>query len=352
MSLPSYPSSASARPEARLSVNSPDYRDRLVLEYRMPAPGQAVESEGNDVVIGLTQTPKTLPPKYFYDDLGSQLFEAITGLPEYYLTRTERSILAASAEAIAQTVGSCDLIELGSGSSSKTRLLLDAFQQADQSIRYIPVDVSGGILKDSAHALLAEYPTLAVHGLVGTYDVALAHLPATKLPHRLIAFIGSTLGNLSPRECHQFFEQVSRALAPGDFFLLGVDLHKDTPTLEAAYDDAQGVTAAFNLNMLNHLNWRFVGNFDLTQFRHVSLYNDRDRQIEMYLESLSNQTVTLQALDLTVLFMAGERLLSEISRKFEVYSLFQELLGHGLQVIHTFQDPRSWFALLLCRKQL
>ena len=326
-------------------------RDRLTLEYRTSVASLTTEEDGQDVITGLTQTPKSLPPKYFYDDHGSQLFEAITELPEYYLTRTERQILERSAGAIVDQVGPCDFVELGSGSSSKTRILLDVYRQRRCSLRYVPVDVSGGILEESARALLTEYPLLTVHGLVSTYESALANLPTAAFSHRMIAFIGSTLGNLSPSRCQVFFQAVSQALAVGDYFLLGVDLHKDTATLEAAYNDAQGITAAFNLNMLSHLNWRFQGNFDLAQFRHIAIYNDRDRQIEMYIESLRDQTVTLKALNLTLSFTQGERLLSEISRKFDPHRLSEELLTHGLRVRQTFTNEKQWFAILLCERQ-
>ena len=335
----------------RSPLAPPMERDRLTIEYRTAVDLAEITAAGQDVISGLTRTPKTLPPKYFYDDHGSQLFGAITTLPEYYLTRTERQILTTFASAIAQHVGPCDLIELGSGSSSKTRVLLDAYQQQAAPLRYVPVDVSGGILEDSARALLSDYPHLTVQGLVGTYEAALAALPPTDLPRRMIAFIGSTLGNLSPTQAQHFFHQVSQALTPGDYFLLGVDLHKDTATLEAAYNDAQGITAAFNLNMLSHLNWRFQGNFDLTQFRHRAIYNEGDRQIEMYLISLMAQTVTLKALDLTVTFAPGERLLSEISRKFDPACLAEDLRGHQFTVAQTFTDAQQKFALLLCQKQ-
>lgn len=326
-------------------------RDRLIIEYRTTASAASSVTEGADVIAGLTQTPKSLPPKYFYDDRGSQLFEAITELPEYYLTRTERQILEASAGQIAQQVGPCDLIELGSGSSSKTRLLLDAYRQQRLPLHYIPVDVSGGMLEDSARSLLREYPVLTIHGLVSTYEGALGHLPDTDLPSRMIAFIGSTLGNLSPENCQGFFQIVGAALKVGDYFLLGVDLHKDTATLEAAYNDRQGITAAFNLNMLNHLNWRFQGNFNPAQFCHVAIYNETHRQIEMYIESLRHQVVTLKALDLTLRFEQGERLLSEISRKFDINTLSQELMQYGLSVVRPFTDEQQRFGLLLCQRR-
>lgn len=343
------PSASSGR--AKSPVSLVESRDRLILENRMAVTDTSIQRRGQDVIQGLTQQPKTLPPKYFYDARGSELFEAITALPEYYLTRTERQILADSAGAIAATVGPCDLVELGSGSASKTRLIFQAYQHHDLPLRYVPVDVSGSMLEASAHDLLQDYDNLTIHGLVSTYDQALNNLPDTDLPRRLIAFIGSTLGNLAPEPEYRFFRQVSQALAIGDYFLLGVDLHKDTPTLEAAYDDAQGVTAAFNLNMLQHLNRRFDGNFDLSQFRHVARYNEGDRQIEMYIESLTDQTVTLPALDLTVDFAQGERLLSEISRKFDPQQLTQELAEFGLRVADRFTDERDQFALLLCQKQ-
>ncbi len=345
------PTSPRSGPKAQSSADVAHIGDRLVLENRLDSIHDTTSAPGADVIAGLTQTLKTLPPKYFYDAHGSELFEQITELPEYYLTRTEREILATYAGAIADTVGPCDLVELGSGSASKTRLLFNAYQQRNLSLRYVPVDVSGTMLETSAQTLLTEYENLTVHGLVSTYDQALQALPATDYPRRLIAFIGSTLGNLAPEPEQRFFQQVSKALEVGDYFLLGVDLHKETATLEAAYDDSQGVTAAFNLNMLQHLNRRFGGDFDLTQFRHVAFYNEGDRQIEMYIESLVDQTVTLQALDLTVSFTQGERLLSEISRKFDPTVLTTELSAFNLAVQKIFTDTDRRFALLLCQKR-
>ncbi|WP_428843064.1 L-histidine N(alpha)-methyltransferase [Sphaerothrix gracilis] len=323
--------------------------DRLTLQNGL---NSGAETEmGQDVIHGLTQQPKTLPPKYFYDDRGSQLFEQITQLPEYYLTRTETQILKSSAAAIAQFTGPCELVELGSGSSTKTRLLLDAYQAAGYPLRYLPIDVSGGMLKDSALQLLQDYSTLQVHGLVSTYETALAHLPKAKLPSRMIGFIGSTLGNLTPAACQAFLAKISQALQPQEYFLLGVDLRKPKAVLEAAYNDSQGGTEAFNLNMLHHLNWRFDGNFEVSQFKHVAFYNEVEHQVEIYIESLVEQTVRLAALDLRVHFAQGERLLSEISRKFDVQVLTQELAGFNLSVLKTFTDERDWFALLLCQRQ-
>ncbi|UFP95484.1 L-histidine N(alpha)-methyltransferase [Gloeobacter morelensis] len=307
-----------------------------------------VAGEGADVVAGLSASAKTLPPRYFYDDAGSALFERICGLEEYYLTRTETAILQERSAEIARITGECELVELGSGSATKVRLLLDAYKKVRR--RYLPIDVSAGILESSARQLLIDYPDLTVHGLVGTFEQGLAGLPATLLASRMIAFLGSTLGNLTPAECDAFFGRVGAALAPGEYFLLGVDLHKDTATLEAAYNDREGITAQFNLNMLRHLNWRYGGNFNLDRFRHVAFYHEQARQIEIYLESLEAQSVRLERLDLTVQLAAGEAIMTEISRKFDLDGLAAELQSHGLAAIQRYSDPVRRFGLLLCRR--
>jgi len=306
---------------------------------------------GEDVINGLTQTPKTLPPKYFYDDHGSLLFEKICELPEYYVTRTETQILQNYASEIAHLTGPCELVELGSGSSTKTRILLDAYQELGHPLHYLPIDISGGILEQSAHSLLKEYPTLHIHGIVSTYETALKHLNPSPLPNRMIGFIGSTLGNLKPEDCHTFFAHVVEALQPGDYFLLGVDLHKSKSILEPAYDDSQGVTAAFNLNMLRHLNRLFSGNFDLSQFEHLAFYNEKEHQIEMHLKSLKNQTVELKTLNLTVEFQEGETIHTEISRKFQFEQIQAELKTLGLVSLKNWTDQNQWFGLMLCQLQ-
>ncbi|MBL1175442.1 L-histidine N(alpha)-methyltransferase [Pantanalinema sp. GBBB05] len=324
--------------------------DRLHIEVLGNSSQEsAQEISGQDVMHGLTQQPKTLPPKYFYDDRGSQLFEQICELPEYYLTRTETTILQNCAAAIATITGECELVELGSGSSTKTRLLLDAYQALAYPLHYIPIDISAGILKESTHQLLIEYPNLKIHGLVGTYEQALQHLATPHLPKRLLFFLGSSLGNLSPAECDQFFHQIRSALQPGEYFLLGVDLHKSTDLLEAAYNDRQGVTAEFNLNMLRHLNQRFQGNFDLTQFEHWSFYNESLHQIEMHLRSLRSQTVELTALNFNVSLASGETIRTEISRKFDLTETQQQLQEIGLNPLQVWTDQHTWFGLLLCQ---
>ncbi|MBW4489713.1 MAG: L-histidine N(alpha)-methyltransferase [Trichocoleus desertorum ATA4-8-CV12] len=304
---------------------------------------------GKDVVEGLSKAPKSLPPHYFYDDRGSQLFEQICELPEYYLTRTETAILQQYASAIAQITGPCELVELGSGSAIKTRILLDAYAALDQPLHYMPIDVSAGILESSARDLLIDYPTLQVHGLVSTYELALAKLEPAQLPTRMICFLGSSLGNLTPAECEVFFSQVKASLKPGEYFLLGFDLQKSPEVLEAAYDDSQEITAAFNLNMLAHLNGRFQGDFDISQFEHVAFYNQSLHQIEIYLKSLRSQTVHLRSLNLTLEFAAGETIHTEISRKFDLSLMQQDLKAKGLNPIQAWSDPKQWFGLVLCQ---
>jgi L-histidine Nalpha-methyltransferase len=306
-------------------------------------------NHSEDVIQGLTQTPKSLPPKYFYDDRGSELFEQICELPEYYPTRTEALILSQYANEIAQITGKCELIELGSGSSTKTLFLLDAYQQIDSLCRYMPVDVSAGILKTSVLKLEKKYPSLSIEGIVGTYEQALAEIASTASQSRMIFFLGSSMGNFTPQENDHFLCQIAHTLNPGDYFLLGIDLQKPKDILEAAYNDAQGVTAAFNLNMLAHLNWRFQGNFDLDSFTHQAIYNQTDAQIEMYLHCQKSHWVFLEALDYKVFLEAGESILTEISRKFDLEIMQKELETHGLKTLKTWTDSQQWFGLILCQ---
>lgn len=312
---------------------------------------EASVDEGAAIIQGLKQTPKTLPCQYFYDDRGSQLFEQICDLPEYYPTRTEQSILETYAAEIAQLTGACELVELGSGSSRKTRLLLEAYSQKNDQLQYCPIDVSAGILKTTALELLHQYPKLKLCGLAGTYEQALDQLPPAELENRMLIFLGSTMGNLNPVECDRFLERVRNALQPGEFFLLGIDLQKDSAVLEAAYNDAQGVTAAFNLNLLNHLNWRFQGNFKLDQFAHWAFYNTVEHQIEMHLRSLVTQTVALESLGFQTTLQAGETIHTEISRKFHLPTLVKTLETYAFQPLQVWTDPNNWFGLLLCQRQ-
>ncbi len=335
--------------ETTNSASTKDNRLHLERLVSAKAPTATEIKAGCDVVSGLTQTPKSLPPKYFYDDRGSNLFELICQLPEYYVTRTEAAILEECAGAIANLTGPCEIVELGSGSSTKTRILLDAYSQREYPLHYLPIDISPTILESSAFQLLAEYPSLQIHGLVSTYELALAKIAPSPLPTRMICFLGSTLGNLSPEECDVFFTQIVGALQPGEYFLLGIDLDKSKEILEPAYDDSQGVTATFNLNMLRHLNRKYEGNFDLTQFEHWAFYNQAECQIEMHLKSKKAQTVNLRALNLTVEFAVGETIRSEISRKFKLPNMQEQLASRGLAPVQVWIDPNQWFGLILCQ---
>jgi dimethylhistidine N-methyltransferase len=328
-----------------------------ILHQHNSAINQAISKDGDDVIQGLTKSPKSLPPKYFYDDIGSELFEQICDLPEYYPTRTEAWILNQYADEIAATTGSCELVELGSGSSTKTHYLLSAYQKAANSstgsvpdtFSYIPIDVSGGILKTTVLHLQEKYPDLCLEGLLGTYEEALLYLGKNHGRSRMIFFLGSSIGNFTHAESNDFLNKVSHALTQGDYFLLGIDLQKPKEILEAAYNDAQEVTAAFNLNMLAHLNWRFQGDFDLDLFTHQAIYNEVDHQIEMYLHARSQHQVSLDILDLKLKFQAGESILTEISRKFDLEKIQVQLRSQGLETVKIWTDPQKMFGLVLCQ---
>ncbi|MEU3549763.1 L-histidine N(alpha)-methyltransferase [Streptomyces longwoodensis] len=295
-----------------------------------------------DVLHGLTTTPKTLPPKWFYDAHGSALFEQITDLPEYYPTRAEREILDARATEIAAASGARTLVELGSGSSEKTRLLLDALTGLRA---YVPVDVSESALTGAGQALAAERPRLQVHALIADFTRPL-ELPDTPGP-RLVAFLGGTIGNLLPAERARFLAAVRALLAPGDALLLGTDLVKDEQVLVRAYDDAAGVTAAFNKNVLAVVDRELGADFDLDAFDHVALWDAEQEWIEMRLRSRTAQTVKVPALGLAVDFAAGEELRTEVSAKFRQDGVRVELAEAGLELTHWWTDTEGRFALSL-----
>ena len=309
------------------------------------------KDDGEDVISGLTTQPKTLPPKYFYDARGSQLFEQICQLPEYYPTRTEASILQQYASNIAGIAKKVELVELGSGSSTKTRFLLDAYSALNSALTYIPIDVSGSILKDSANSLLKDYPQLSIRGQVGTYQQCLNDIQITDEKRKMVLFLGSSIGNFNQQECDRFLDLVSNSLDTGDYFLLGIDLQKPKEILEAAYNDSQGITAAFNHNMLQHLNWKFQGNFDPNLFQHKAIYNTLEHQIEMYLVANKAHTATLQVLDLVVDFAEKETIRTEISRKFNLTEMTEYLEKKQLKLCQSFTDVNEWFGLLLCQKK-
>jgi L-histidine N-alpha-methyltransferase len=298
-----------------------------------------------DVAAGLTSVPKELPSKWFYDEEGSALFDAITRLPEYYPTRRERAILEARAGEVAELTGAEILIELGSGTSEKTRRLLDALRAAGTLRRFVPFDVDAATLEGAAGAVAAEYPGIEVEPLVGDFEGDMGRLPGGG--RRLVAFLGSTIGNLGPEARGGFLGGIGAVLEPGDAFLLGVDLVKDVTRLEAAYDDAAGVTAAFNRNLLARINRELGADFVPDRFDHIARF-DRDTEwIEMLLRSTVDQVVTVGALDLTVTFAAGEEMRTEISAKFRPLGIEAELAAAGLAPLRFWTDPDGDFGLSL-----
>ncbi|MEU7719059.1 L-histidine N(alpha)-methyltransferase [Streptomyces tibetensis] len=295
-----------------------------------------------DVHRGLTGRPKSLPPKWFYDAHGSDLFEEITELPEYYPTRAEREILLARSGDIAAATRARTLVELGSGSSEKTRHLLDALTDLHT---YVPVDVSESALDQAGQALAAERPGLDVHALIADFTAELT-LPDTPGP-RLVAFLGGTIGNLLPAERAAFLASVRALLAPGDALLLGTDLVKDEEVLVRAYDDGAGVTAAFNKNVLTVINRELGGDFEPNAFDHVAVWDAGHEWIEMRLRSRTAQTVKVPALDLAVDFAAGEEMRTEVSAKFRQEGVRAELSAAGLDLTHWWTDGAGRFALSL-----
>jgi L-histidine Nalpha-methyltransferase len=304
-----------------------------------------------DVLRGLTAQPKHLPPKYFYDARGSALFEEITALPEYYPTRTEAALLAAHVDEIAALSGAGTLVELGSGSSAKTRLLLDAFLRAGSVRRYVPQDVSEAALRGALDALAQQYPELALHGVVGDFTRHLDRLPSGDGPgdRRLVAFLGGTIGNLVPAERAVFLERLRAAAAPGEQLLLGAALVTDPEVLVAAYDDAAGVTAEFNRNVLRVLNRELHADLDVDAFAHVALWDAEREWIEMRLRAGRAMAVTVRDLGLVVDIAAGEEVHTEISAKFRPAGLAAELAAAGYAVRRTWVDPLERFALTLAR---
>lgn len=315
----------------RLAVND-GYHEQLEIDARK----------------GLTSTPKTLPPKYFYDARGSQLFEAITRLPEYYQTRTETAILADIAEQVIADVRPSEIVELGSGASRKTRLLLEAMRAAGTGDHYVPFDVSEDALVDATLTLIGDYPWLRVGGVIGDFDHHLGRIP--RGGRRLVAFLGSTIGNLHPDKHPPFLRDVAGLLDDGDAFLLGVDLVKDVSTLEAAYDDAQGVTAEFNRNVLAVLNRELRADFPLDAFAHVARYRADEGWIEMALRAERDLVVHLDALDLDVDFARGEELRTEISCKFTRQGVEAACSAAGLALHQWHTDPDGRFALALATR--
>lgn len=308
-------------------------------------PDELADQMAHDVRAGLLATPKELPPKYFYDGRGSDLFDEITRLDEYYPTRTESQILAQRAGLIATLTQAHTLVELGSGTSEKTRLLLRALSEEGTLQQFVPFDVDPVVLKGASVTVAAEFPGVVVSPVVGDFEHHLDKLPVS--PRRLVAFLGSTIGNLAPRQRAEFLGDVRRGLAAGDAFLLGLDLVKSPQRLVAAYDDSSGVTAEFNKNVLAVINRQLGADFDLAAFDHVALWDPDEEWIEMRLRSVRRQSVHVAALGLEVEFGSGEELRTEISAKFRRDRVTEELATAGLRLTQWWTDPAADFALTL-----
>jgi L-histidine N-alpha-methyltransferase len=304
----------------------------------------------DDVLDGLTRPAKELPPKHLYDARGSELFDRITELPEYYPTRAERAILEARADDIVATTGARELVELGAGTAAKTRVLLDAMARAGTLWRYVPFDVDGGMVRDTAAALAEEYPGLEVDGITGDFEHDLAEIPPPQPgAPRIVAFLGGTIGNFAPGSRRRFLRELGARLDDDSFLLLGTDLVKDPAVLEAAYDDSQGVTAEFNLNMLRVLNRELDADFDVGNFEHVAFYDEAREWIEMRLRARRAHAVRVAAIDLDVEFDRGEELRTEISAKFTPERVRGDLAAAGLELVEWMTDPEGLFALSLSR---
>jgi L-histidine Nalpha-methyltransferase len=301
-----------------------------------------------DVLDGLTRPFKELPPKHFYDERGCELFDRITELPEYYPTRAERAILEAQAEAIVSVTGAAELVELGSGTAAKTRVLLDAMGARGTLSRYVPFDVAESVVQESAEALVEEYPGLRVHGVVGDFERHLDRIPPPVPGEpRIVALLGGTIGNFPPGSRRRLLRDVAALLGPDDRLLLGTDLVKDPAVLEAAYDDSAGVTAEFNRNVLHVLNRELDADFPLEDFEHVAFFDRRNEWIEMRLRARRAASVRVGALGLDVELKAGEEIRTEISAKFTRARLVEDYAAAGLRLTGWHTDAGERFALSL-----
>jgi L-histidine Nalpha-methyltransferase len=302
-----------------------------------------------DARRGLTSTPKVLRPQWLYDARGSELFEEITAQPEYYPFAAEREALTIGSDEIARLSGADTFVELGSGSSTKSTLLLDALSRTGTLRHYVPVDVSAAALEEAVPGLVADYPDLAVHGVVGDFIADLRSVP--KVGRRLVVLLGGTIGNFEPDDRRRFLDALADTLDPGEHFLVGTDLVKDEGTLVAAYDDAAGVTAAFELNALTVLNRVLGADFDVDAFSYVAAWVPQASRIEMRVRARRAMTVTVPALDLTVEFAQGEEMRTEISTKFTREGIAAELDAAGFDVAHWLTDPAGRFGLTLARRR-
>jgi L-histidine Nalpha-methyltransferase len=311
-------------------------------------PHWAADTLVDDVRRGLGSQPRSLPPKWLYDDIGSELFDQITRLPEYYPTERERSILVEHADYIVETSAATTLVELGSGTSDKTRILLDHFTTTGRLTRFVPVDVSEETLRSAAAQLAERYPSLQVEALVGDFTLHLGHLP--KGGRRMVAFLGGTIGNLYVEERAAFLGALADSLEPGDWLLLGTDLVKSADRLIAAYDDPGGVTARFVKNCLHVLNDRLDADFDLDAFTYVPFWDPRMERMDLRLRAEMPQHVSIPGAGISIDLASGEEIRVEISTKFRLEGIAAELGAAGFEVDRSLTDDEAEFALTLARR--
>jgi dimethylhistidine N-methyltransferase len=330
-----------------------DYKKYVIdskLKYFKPHASKIEKTFAEEISSSLNRDSKFITPKFFYDKKGSDLFEKICTLPEYYPTRTEIGILKnLQAELPSFMDDSFRLVELGSGASVKTRLLIDIFSKIQQTTEYFPIDISE-ILAESSEQLLRDYDNLRITGIIDTYEGGLEFLKNYDNKNNLILFLGSSFGNFPPANGKIFLEKINSTMKPGDLFLIGLDLVKDSQILESAYDDAQGVTAKFNLNVLSRINDELDADFNLNNFSHYSTYNEKDQRIEMYLKSLVNQSVIISKSNLSLNLEKNELIHTEYSHKYTLEQIKTLLESTGFKINHTWLDENTHFSLTLVSK--
>ncbi len=320
------------------------------LEYFKPHSTKIEKTFAEDVSFSLNQNSKFISPKYFYDKKGSELFEKICDLPEYYPTRTEIQILKKIKPDLQKYLDdSFRIVELGSGSSVKTRLILDVFSNFQRRIDYFPIDISE-ILTESSELLQKDYDQLHITGIVDTYEGGLEFIENYDNKKNLIIFLGSSFGNFSPKEGKIFLEKINSVMKKSDLFLIGLDLVKNKKILEQAYDDSQGVTAKFNLNVLSRINDELDADFDLTNFKHVAMYNEKDQRVEMYLKSLVNQSVIISKANLSLKMSQDELIHTEHSHKYTISQIQEMMKDAGFEIKEIWQDSQKLFSLTLVSK--
>ena len=330
-----------------------DYKQYVIdsqLRYFKPHATKIEKSFAEEISYSLNQNSKSINPKFFYDRKGSELFESITSLPEYYPTRTEISILKKLKHDLPSYLDeNMNLVELGSGASVKTRLILDIFTKLQAKTEYFPIDISE-ILTESSEQLLKDYDSLHITGIIDTYEGGLEFLKNYDDKKNLILFLGSSFGNFTPDDGKLFLEKIFSTMNSDDLFLIGLDLVKDKNILESAYDDSQGITAKFNLNVLSRINDELDADFDLDNFSHYSIYNETDQRIEMNLKSLVSQSVIIAKSNLSLNFNENELIHTEYSHKYHVSQIKTLLINVGFKIKHVWLDERKHFSLTLVSK--